>query len=109
MSHQHFWNRFGFKDQLPGQKPIRNASQRIDVDSFVNRGASDRLRRNETGRTYDCAGLGEMWAVLGQSASRADEPEVENLDDVVLQAATREQDVGRFEIAVDERVMMSLG
>ena len=95
------------EERLAGEQPVADGAQRIEVAAGVNAlRLFDRLRRHEVRRADDGIGLR---AVRRPRAHRLHQPEVEDLHQVADTAPAGEDDVGGFDVAVDQADAMGLG
>jgi hypothetical protein len=87
------------KRRVPGQAREHHRAERVHVGAWIDRPAADLLRRHVRGRPDERARLGEIRVRLGPR-----DPEVEQLDRV--EAPRFEEEVRRFEIAMDDPARM---
>src|SRR5262252_1827380 len=92
---------FSSKDLAACQHVVSDGAERVNVDTSVDRfGRDDGFRSQVKGRTGQRAGDGQSGVCL--DGELFDEPEIEELHDVILAALLAEHDVGGLDVAVDE-------
>jgi hypothetical protein len=104
--------RAALEHRLAGEQEVGDAAERVDVGAMVHLlVADDHFGGHERGRADDpferCERLRQV--VRRPGAGHLDEAEVEDLDKVVLQSHSADEDVGGLDVAVHHPAAMSLG
>ncbi len=95
---------------LPGQQPVADAAEAVDVDAAVDvRLAQRHLGRHKRGRSCRHTFGRELRRAGLEAATRLDQAEVEHFDEVVVEAQAAGVDVRRLDVAVDQVSLMGLG
>src|SRR5262249_30264879 len=101
----HFAHRGAVERRLPAEHPVKNDSERIDVRTPVNTPAHSQLLRAGVMRRAHHGRNHRTGHCLSQRLSDA---EVEHLDVIAAAGRIDEQDVPRFEVAVNDGFAVSL-